>query len=144
MPPTAVGPTIWGAPGRFSSPRPSMAVLIPPLLTSQQLLLIWHLGNARHLGPSGSKRGLGRWSFLLRMTHIRNRAWPGVSGKGPAPAWLRPRAEVGGKCLEQGGGPLAHRLSQAGRDDRKSPPQGPRMHHVERSQKAWVLACFSH
>lgn len=30
------------------------------------------------------------------MTHIRKRAQPGVSGKGLAPAWLRPRAEAGG------------------------------------------------
>lgn len=123
MPPTAVGPTIWGAPGCFPLPRPSMAILISPLLTYPAASAnLAPLGNARHLGPSGSKRGLGQWSFLPRMTHIRNRAWPGVSGKGLAPAWLRPRAEAGGKCLEQGGGPLAHRLSQAGRGDGKSPP----------------------
>ena len=77
-------------------PRPSVAVLIPPVLTYPQVLLLWHL-----LGlPGGSKRGLRQWVFLPRMTHIRNRAQTEVSGKGLAPACLRPGAEAGGKCLE--------------------------------------------
>lgn len=49
----------------FSLPGPSMAVLNPLVLThlagSADLAPI---GNARHLGPSGSKRGLGQWAFL--------------------------------------------------------------------------------
>lgn len=82
--------------GRFwipPLPRPSLAVPIPLLLTHPNLE---PTGNA----CQGSKKGLGPWAFLRRMTHIRNRARTGVSWEGPgsllAPAWGRGWWEMSG------------------------------------------------
>lgn len=100
MPPTAVRPTVWGTHGCTPCPGP-LWLNLSPIPYSLQVLLIGHLWECLPLGPSGSKRGLGQWAFLPWMTHTRrNRAQPEVSGKGVAPAWLRLRAEAGGKCLE--------------------------------------------
>lgn len=127
MPPTAAGSKIRGAPRCSPCPGPQWLNSSPPVLTCPQVLLIWHL-----LGmPGGSKRGLGQWAFLPRMTHIRNRAQTGVSGKGLPAAWLRPGAEAGGKCLE---GMVGHWHTgcprQRGRD-RKDLAQGSGMHLIQ-------------
>lgn len=117
---------------RFPLPRPSVVVLTPPPPNSSPTLT-WHPlempnGNAHPLGLSDSKKGLGQWSFLPRMTHIRNRAQTGVSGKGLAPSWLKTGAEAGGKLLERDGRPLVHRVKWTGRTTLH---HGPRMHRAE-------------
>lgn len=61
------------------------------------------------------------------MTHIRNRAQPGVSGKGLALACLRPGAEAGGKCVTwgvEGGGGQHTGCPRQGEMDRKNPTPG--------------------
>lgn len=83
------------------------------------------------------------------MTHIRNRAQPGVSGKGLALACLRPGAEAGGKRLTWGVGGVDSTRAVPGRVKwtGKILLQGSRMHHAKglrgssgmESQEAWVL-----
>lgn len=137
MPPTAVGPMFWGVPGCYPWADPqwqcSSALLLAHQVGSTNLALT---GDICHLGPHGSKRGVGPWAFLAQMTDIRNRAYPGVSGRKLAPAWLRFGAEAGGKCLSEMAAPGTQAVPARVKGTGRTPSQGPRMQHMEGPRRA--------